>query len=125
MELLERKYNSWKLFGGKRRDAELERLAEAEDDFNFRRLFIEENEKWLHVFYSRKRVSQLIAISLLLFGLVTFQFATLSLVVSIIAFIFLIISVFFGWKMKTTASKYQFGLKMVDIVIADTYGFSL
>lgn len=126
MILFQRKYDSWKLFGGKKRTAELERLSEdSANDFEFRRLYIEENEKWLHILFSRQRVSQLLSFSFMALAFFYIQLREISLVLFIISFIFFIFSLIFKRQFKVRASKYDFGLNLVDLVIADTYGISL
>ena len=125
MKNFERSYNSWKLFGGKKRDAELERLANEMDDFNFRRLYVEENEKWLHVFFSRRKFSIYAMFTFLSLGIVFWQYPFFSLLMSIISFKFFVFSLIYKRKFKLRAGRYQFGLKMVDIVINSTYGISL
>lgn len=121
----ERTYESLKLFGGKKRNEELEILSEKEDDFNFRRLYIDENEKWLHILFSRLKVSRWISISFMFLSIFYLTTSKIFFSLLIISFIFFIISLFFKLKYKIRADKYHFGLKIVNIVIKETYGISL
>lgn len=125
MKNFQRDYNELKLFGGQKRDAELELLSENEDDFNFRRLYIEEQEKWLHIIFSRLIVSKWISIGLIALSICYFQYHTLSLVLFVISFMFLMTSLILKRKFRVKADNYQFCLNLVDIVIADTHGIIL
>ena len=125
MKKFERNYSELKLFGGQKRDAELELLSENEDDFSFRRLYIEEQEKWLHIIFSWVIVTRWISIGLIGLSLCYFQFHILSIMLFTISFMFLITSLVLKHKFRVKADNYQFGLNLVDIVIADTHGISL
>jgi len=124
MKIFERHYSELKLFGGQKRDTELDLLSENEDDFNYRRLYIEEQEKWLHIIFSRAIVSKWISLGLITLSLCYFQFHTLSLVLFVMSFIFLVTSLVLKRKFRIKADDYLFGLNLVNIVIANTHGIS-
>lgn len=124
MKTFKRDYTELKLFGGQKRDAELELFSENEDDFNFRRLYIEEQEKWLHIIFSRSILSKWISVGLIALSVCYFQYHTLSLILFITSFMFLISSLILKRKFRVKASNYQFGLNLVNIVISDTHGIS-
>jgi hypothetical protein len=125
MKTVERTYATLKLFRGKRKNVELERLSEEEKDFDYRRLLIEENEKDLHVFFSRKKVFEIVGVILFACSLIAIKLSILSKVLLILATIALVVSLYNRRKYKKTVEKLQFCLMLVDHVIEQTYGFSL
>ena len=125
MKTFKRSYSELKFFGGQKHDAKLELFAENKDDFNFRRLYIEEEEKWLHIIFSRSILSIWISIALIVLSFYFFQFHTLSLLLFISSFVFMITTLFLKRKFRVKADNYQFGLNLVNIVISNTYGISL
>ena len=124
MKTFKRDYTELKLFGGQKRDAELELFSENEDDFNFRRLYIEEQEKWLHIIFSRSILSKWISVGLIALSVCYFQYHTLSLILFITSFMFLLASLILKRKFRIKVDNYQFGLNLVNIVISDTHGIS-
>jgi len=121
-----REYQTIKFFRGKERNnAELQRLADAQLDFEYRRLLIEENELDLHVAFSKMIVWKWLSWSFLAMTIVYFQYP-------IISFIFLgmaIISQFLSFINKRffmfVFRGYNLTLGFVDCVIYDKYGISL
>ena len=124
MKTFKRNYTELKFFGGQKRDTELELLAKNEDDFNFRRLYIEEQEKWLHIIFSRSILSKWISVGLIALSVCYFQYHTLSLILFITSFMFLLASLILKRKFRIKVDNYQFGLNLVNIVISDTHGIS-
>jgi hypothetical protein len=113
------------LFRGKKKNEELDRLSKEKKDFEFRRLYIEENEKTLHVIRSRRFVSMTFAWGFLLITLFLSQLPTAFFISICITLLFLIFSLIFQWAYVRNDSEYKVGLIIVDTVIKQDYGISL
>jgi len=121
-----REYQTIKFFRGKERNnAELQRLADENRDFEYRRLLIEENELDLHVAFSKMIVWKWLSWCFLGMAVICFQ-------CSIVAFIFLVMALlsqifsilnkrFFAFVFRG----YNLTLSLVNCVIYDKYGISL
>ena len=121
-----REYQTIKFFrGSKRRIAELERLSEAKQDFEFRRLFIEENELDLHVYFSKMTVFNWLSWCFL--GL-AFYYHMRPIIITILfglAILTRIISFFYARRFQLTFWRYNIALLIVDAVIFNDYGIRL
>jgi hypothetical protein len=121
-----RTYSNLKLFRGKKRNnAEMERLADTRQDFEYRRLLIEENELDLHIFFSRITVFNWLSWSFLALAFSYFQF-------QIISYAFLILAAISRMRSYRNKKMFQFvfrsqkiALSIVDCVIKQDYGISL
>jgi len=117
-----------KLFRGKKMDKELKRLSDEQKDFEFRSLFIEENEKSLHVIESRQIVSDYISWGLMAIAVIVLTMGStplVSLYVFIASLFLRLLSVLFKLSYKKTSEGYKFGLSIVDSVIKQDYGISM
>lgn len=120
-----REYQTIKFFrGSKRNNAEMQRLADAGLDFEYRRLLIEENELDLHVAFSKMVVWKWLAWSFLALALNFVQHL-------IIASVFLglaALSLFFSYLNKRFSQfvlrGHNIALGFVEGVIFDKYGIS-
>jgi hypothetical protein len=120
-----REYQSFKLFRGrKRNNDELQRLADAGLDFEYRRLLILENELDLHVYFSRMTVWNWLAWSFILLALsysqnpfITTGFVGLAMGLKICSWVN-------RKKFEFVLRSYQLVLNVVNIVIERKYGFS-
>jgi len=117
--------NSIKLIRGKRKNDQLIELAEAQRDFEYRRLLIEERELDLFVYHSRAKISNWISWMIILLSLYCFQHTTLSISLFTISLLFQLVKYFWNRKLQYTFQKYMFSLKLVDGVIKNDYGISL
>ena len=121
-----RTYETLKFFRGKKRNnAEMQRLADENRDFEYRRLLIQENELDLHVAFSRMIIWHWMAWSFL-------ALAICFLSTSIMFFIFIglaILSQIFSIKNKKffqfVLRSYNLALSIVDSVIFTEYGIQL
>lgn len=113
-----------KLLRGKKMDEELQRLSDKQDDFNFRRLFVEETEKTLHVIESRQIVSNYIAWGFFALA-VLFHTPLVSLYLVITSLFFKVVSDLFKRSYNKKSEGYQFNLTIVDSVIMQDYGISM
>lgn len=120
-----RTYENIRLFRGKRKDEELNRLADAQQDFDFRRLFIAEREQDLHVTFSRKMVSNWMAWGFLTISLLLFQFSGLMFTLIGISCAMKIYSNRCHKQFKKIFKKYKNSLAVVDAVIQNDYGMSM
>ncbi len=120
-----RTYNSIRLFRGKRKEAELLKLADAERDFEFRRLYITERELDLHVAFSREIVCLFLSWIFLLQSYFFYQFNVLSIIFIIISTISFLSSQHYHSVFKKTFRKYKLSLSFVDAVILNDYGINL
>jgi hypothetical protein len=118
-----REYQSLKLFRGRNRNnAEMQRLADAGLDFEYRRLLILENELDLHLYFSRMTVWNWLAWSFILLSLSFLQHPIMAT-----AFIGLAMGLkICSWvnmnKFELVFRSYQIVLSAVDIVIEREYG---
>ena len=120
-----REYQNLKLFRGrKRNNAEMQRLADAGLDFEYRRLLILENELDLHVYFSRMTVWNLLAWSFLALALSCFQYPIITTFFIVLALLLKT----FSWgnrrKFEFLFRSYQMVLIAVNIVIKREYGIS-
>lgn len=106
------------LFRGQRKIDELKQLSKNEDDFNYRRLFIEEMELEIKYLYHWKKFTlHLSMISLLL------TFTTPMFLLLTIALFF--ISIYFNRKTKSVYLQYKMGLDIINMAIYKIYKISL
>jgi len=120
-----REYQTIKFFRGARRNnAEMIRLAKAQQDLEYRKLLIEENELDLHVYFSRMKVWKWLSWSMLILAICSLQFPVLTIILFGLALLFR----FFSWVSKKNFefvfSSYDFALGIVDMVIKDKHGIS-
>ena len=120
-----REYQTIKFFRGARRNnAEMIRLAKAQQDLEYRKLLIEENELDLHVYFSRMKVWKWLSWSMLILAIFLFQFPVLAIIFIGLTLVFR----FFSWVSKKNFefvfSSYDFALGIVDMVIKDKHGIS-
>jgi hypothetical protein len=121
-----REYQSIKFFRGrKRNNAEMQRLADAGMDFEYRRLLIEENELDLHVNFSRMIVYKWLSWSLLALAFSCLQHPILIFMVLVFALISIILSFIYKKKFQLVFRCYNFALAILDGVILNEYGISL
>jgi hypothetical protein len=118
-----RVYESIKFFrGSKRNNAEMLRLAEAELDFEYRRLLIAENELDLHVAFSKMIVWKWLAWSFLALAISFRQHPVMSMVFLGLA----VLSLFFSYLNKRffrfVMRGHNIALGFVDAVIFNKYG---
>jgi hypothetical protein len=120
-----RVYDSIKFFrGSKRNNAEMLRLAEAELDFEYRRLLIAENELDLHVAFSKMIVWKWLAWSCMALALYFLQHPILSFIFIGLA----VLSLFFSYLNKRffqfVLRSHNLALSIVDMVIKQEHGIS-
>jgi hypothetical protein len=120
-----REYQTIKFFRGrKRNNAEMQRLAEARLDFEYRSLLIEENELDLHVAFSKMMVWKWLSWGFLTLAIICLQHPLIAL----IFFGLVVISCFFSFINKRffqfVFRSYNLALVFVDGVIFDRYGIS-
>ena len=113
------------LLRGKKKNEELDRLSKEKKDFEFRRLYIEESEKTLHVIKSRKFVSTVFAWVFVLISVFLYQYPTVFFVLIGITVLSLIFSIILQWAYARNDVEYKVGLSIVDTVIKQDYGISL
>jgi hypothetical protein len=115
-----REYDKLKLFRNKRRNSELLLLAETQQDFDYRKLLIEENEINLHVFFSRMIVANYLSWFLLAASIYFIPFLVLPLAIVLRVF---------SYKSKKNFEKtyksYQTVLSAVNLIIKREYGIQL
>jgi hypothetical protein len=117
--------NAIRVLRGKRKNDQLVELAEAQRDFEYRRLLIEERELDLFVYYSRATVSNWISWALIFLSIFFFQYSVMFISLFIISLSFQLVKYFWNRKLQNTFQKYIFSLKLVDGVIKNDYGISL
>ena len=118
-----RVYDNIKFFRSKKRNnAEMQRLADAGQDFEYRRRLIEENELDMHVAFSKMVVWKWLAwgfmaftICFLQYPIITFIFIGLSILSQFLSFIN---KRFFQFVMRG----HNIALGFVDAVIFNKYG---
>jgi hypothetical protein len=121
-----REYHSLRFFrGSKRNNAEMQRLADACMDFEYRRLLIEENELDLHVYFSRMCVFNWMSWGFLALALCCFQIPFITSVLYGLA----IISRGLAYRCKKMFQFvfrcYILALSIVDSVILQDHGITL
>ena len=121
-----REYNSIKFFrGSKRNNAELQRLANAGLDFDYRRLLIEENELDLHVYFSRMTIYNWVSWGFLVLALICFQFPIITSVFLAPAIISRVLAIRCKKMFRFVFRCYILALSIVDSVIQQDHGISL
>lgn len=120
-----RVYHSLRLFRGRRKNnEEMQRLADACMDFEYRRLLIEENELDLHVFYSRMTVFNWLSWAFLALVLCYFQIPFISSVLLGLAFISRALAYRCKRKFQFVFRCYNLALAIVDSVIRQDHGIT-
>lgn len=120
-----REYQTIKFFRStKRNNAEMQRLADAGLDFEYRRLLIEENEIDLHLYFSRMTVYSWLAWSLLVLALYYHQFPIITSVLVGLALIFRILSWLSKRMFEFVFRSYNLALAIVECVILQNHGVS-
>lgn len=118
-----REYQNLKLFrGSKRKHAEMQRLADAGLDFEYRRLLILENELDLHVYFSRKIVWDWLAWSLIVLAISCFQQPTVTTAFFVSSIGFKVCSWVNRKRFEFVLRSYTMVLKMVNIVLEREHG---
>lgn len=120
-----RTYDSIKLVRGKRRNDELNRLADEQQDFDFRKLFIEENELDLQVLFSRRVFSRWLSCSFLAFTLFFLPHIVTTIILFGLAVLTRIISYIYKRKFENRFRCYSFSLRVVDYVILKDHDISV
>jgi hypothetical protein len=121
-----RYYHSIKFFRGKKRKiADLLRLAEARQDFEYRRLLIEECELNLHVYFSRMTVYNWLSWSFIALTFCYFKHPVIIPIILGLALLFRIFSWIYKNKFKSEFRSYNLALALVDGVICNEHGISL
>lgn len=121
-----RKYNTIRFFRGtKRNNAELQRLAEAELDFEYRRLLIQEYELDLHVELSKMTVFRWFSWSSLALAFCYWQHSIITAIFFGLALISSILSILHIRRFQLTFWRYNFALSIVDAVIFNEYRIRL
>jgi hypothetical protein len=115
-----RTYETIRLVRGKRKGEELLKFSIAHQDFDFRRLFIAECEQDLHVFCSRKLVSNWLAWGFLMLSLLIAPYVFIGL-----SCVMKIYSIYCLNKFKKVFRGYKLSLGFVDAVIQNDYGITL
>ena len=120
-----REYQTLKFFrGSKRKYNEMQKLAAAGLDFEYRRLIIEENELDLHVAFSKMIVWKWLAWSLLALAISFRQHPTIASVFLGLA----VLSQFFSYINKRyfqfVLRSHNLALSIVDVVIKQEHGIS-
>lgn len=124
MENTKREYNSLKLFRGKRKNDELQKLSLSNQDFEYRRLYIEERELDLHVFGSREIVFNWIFISLITLAIGNYQHPALALFLFVLGVAAKIVSLRYRVLWHKVEKIYSRILKIVNSAIYNEYGIS-
>lgn len=125
MKTNNRTYTTLRIFRGRNRNNELVKLADAQKDFEYRRLLIEEREIDLHVFFSREKISEIISWILILFSIMFYVLPILSIFLFLSSLFFQIFKHYWRWRFIQRFKMYMFSLKIVDSVIFNDYGISL
>jgi hypothetical protein len=121
-----REYQTIKFFRGSiRNNAEMQRLADAELDFEYRRLLIEENELDMHVAFSKMMIWKWLA-----WGFIALAFCYLQHPIITIIFLGLaMLSYFFSFInerfFQFVFKSLNVALGFVDAVIFNKHGISL
>jgi hypothetical protein len=121
-----REYQTIKFFRGKKRkDAELVRFAETKQDLEFRRLFIEESELDLHVYYSRMTIYNWLSWNFLALAIYYSKYPVITYAVFGLAVISHILSLISKKKFEFVFRRYNFALSIIESLIYNEYGISL
>jgi hypothetical protein len=112
------------LRGRKRNNAEMQRLADSGQDFEYRRLLIEENELDLHIFFSWMTVFNWLAWGFLALALSSFQFPMITSVFLGLAIISRVSAFKYKKKFQYVFRCYILALAVVDCVIRQDHGIS-
>jgi hypothetical protein len=113
-----REYHSLRFFrGSKRNNAEMQRLADACMDFEYRRLLIEENELDLHVYFSRTTIYNWLSWGFLALALCCFQFPIITSVLLGHAIVTRVLASRYMKKFQFVFRCYILALAVVDHVI--------
>ena len=119
-----KKYDTFKLRRGERKNDELHRLSSINKDFEYRKLYIEERELDLHVFWSRARIANMIAWSFLGLAVWFIQSPLLALCMFGLGVTAELISIRYRRLYYKVEKIYSRVLKIVESVIRDDYGIS-
>jgi hypothetical protein len=118
-----REYQRIKFFRGRaRNNTEMQRLADAGLDFEYRRLLIAENELDLHVAYSKMVLWKCLAWSFLALALYFVQHLIIASVFLVLAGLSLFFSFINERFFKFVLRGHNLSLSIVDSVIFDKYG---
>jgi hypothetical protein len=112
-----REYKTIKFFRGVTRDDELIRLAEARQDFEYRRLLIEECELDLHVYFSRQTVFNWLSWSSIAMTFFCLKHPVITPIFFGLALLFRLFSWINKNKFKSTFRGYNLALALVDCAI--------
>ena len=120
-----REYQTLKFFRGRKRNIiEMQRLADAGLDFDYRRLLIEENELDMHVAFSKEIIWKWLAWGFLAVAICFMQHPIVLFVLLGLA----VLSLFFSYENKRffrfVMRGHNLALSIVDSVIFDKYGVS-
>jgi len=120
-----REYQTIKFFRGKERNsAEMQRLSDAEMDFEYRRLLIEENELDMHVAVSKAFVWEWLAWSFLVMSICFFKLPIVAFTIIGLAILFQIFSYINKRFFQFVLRSHNIALGFVDAAIFDKYGTS-
>jgi len=120
-----REYNTIKFFRGrKRNNAEMQRLADSGQDFEYRRLLIHENELDLHVYFSRMIIYTWLSWGFLVLVLYFFQFPIITSIILGNAIIFRVLAYRYKKKFQFVYRCYTLALAVVDSVIRQDHGIT-
>lgn len=126
MENCIREYQTIKFFrGSKRKNSEMQRLAEAGQDFEYRRLLIQENELDLHVYFSRMIVHNWLSWYFLALAIGCLSFPFISSIILGFALVTRILSLISKRKFQFVFRSHNLALAIVDSVILNEHGISL
>ena len=126
MENCSREYQSIKFFrGSKRKNSEMQRLAEDRQDFEYRRLLIQENELDLHVYFSRMIVHNWLSWYFLALAIGCLSFPFISPIILGFALVTRILSLISKRKFQFVFRSHNLALAIVDSVILNEHGISL
>ena len=115
-----------KLIRGKRKNAELTKLAEEQRDLEYRRLFVEESKLDIIVSYTRSKLFEYLAVSILIIHILCVFIGGASSGISFLIFIILFgTSLVYKIQNKRFICTTQATLQLVDGLIKNTYGISL
>ena len=125
MKKINREYSGFKLFRGKRKNDELKNLAESKQDFEYRRLFIDERELDLHVFGSREIIFNWTFISLMVLAVGNYQHPKLAFFLFVLGVTAKIVSLRYRVLWYKVERIYSRVLKIVNSAIYNEHGISL
>jgi len=121
-----REYQTIKFFrGSKRKNSEMLSLAESGQDFEYRRLLIEENELDLHVYFSRMTVHYWLSWYFLAIAIGYLSFPLISCIILGFALLTKILSFINKRKFQFVFRSHNLALAIVDSVILNEHGISL